>query len=47
ITFRKALRIQAGVDNILDHVDANNLPNAPGRTFYAGISYTFRKTNNN
>lgn len=37
-------RIQAGADNILDHVDLNNLPNAPGRTFFATIGYSF--TNN-
>lgn len=37
-------RIQAGADNILDHVDVNNLPNAPGRTFFATIGYSF--TNN-
>ena len=36
-------RIQAGADNILDHVDINNLPNAPGRTFFTTIAYTYKK----
>ena len=36
-------RIQAGADNILDHVDINNLPNAPGRTFFTTLAYTYKK----
>lgn len=40
-TFTNGFRLQAGTDNILDHVDAINLPNAPGRTFYATVSYQF------
>ncbi len=34
-------RIQAGADNILNHVDVNNLPNAPGRTYFITIGYSF------
>ena len=41
--FKNAFRVQAGVDNILDHVDANNLPNAAGRTFFVTLGYTFNK----
>ncbi|MEP7165440.1 MAG: TonB-dependent receptor [Ferruginibacter sp.] len=45
INFKKGFRVQAGADNILNHVDANNLPNAPGRTFFATLGYTFNKKN--
>lgn len=44
--FPNGFRIQAGSENILDHVDANNLPNAPGRTFYATLTYQFKKQKN-
>jgi outer membrane receptor for ferrienterochelin and colicins len=30
---------QAGCDNITNYIDATNLPNLPGRTFYATIKY--------
>ena len=43
INLKNAFRVQAGVDNILDHVDANNLPNAAGRTFFVTLGYTFNK----
>jgi outer membrane receptor for ferrienterochelin and colicins len=36
-------RVQAGAENILDHVDANNLPNAPGRTYFVTLGYTCQK----
>lgn len=44
--FRQGFRLQAGAENILDHVDPINLPNAPGRTFYATISFQLKKRNN-
>ncbi len=43
IHFKNGFRLQAGADNILNHVDANNLPNAAGRTFFVIIGYTFNK----
>ncbi len=44
ISFRKNFRLQVGAENILDHVDANNLPNAAGRTFFATLSYNIHKS---
>ena len=43
ICFKKMFRVQVGADNILDHVDVNNLPNAPGRTFFVTLAYNFNK----
>lgn len=43
LNFRKFFRIQVGAENILDHVDANNLPNAPGRTFFVTLGFTLNK----
>jgi len=43
MNLKYGFRIQVGADNILDHVDTNNLPNAPGRTFFTTLSYTFSK----
>jgi len=40
--FRNGIRLQAGIENALDHVDAINLPNAPGRSFYGSITYQFK-----
>lgn len=41
--FGNGIRVCAGIDNLTNHVDANNLPNMPGRTFYGSINYTFSK----
>ncbi len=38
-TFKNGLTAQAGVDNITNYIDAANLPNLPGRTFYMSIKY--------
>ena len=43
INLKYGFRVQAGADNILNHVDANNLPNAPGLTFFTTLAYTFNK----
>jgi outer membrane receptor for ferrienterochelin and colicins len=40
---KKGFRIQAGIENILNHIDANNLPNAPGRTFFTTLAYSINK----
>lgn len=41
--FNNGFRVQAGFDNILNHTDAVNLPNAPGLTMYTSATYTFHK----
>ncbi len=43
VNFKKGFRVQAGAENILNHVDVNNLPNAPGRTFFTTVTYTLNK----
>ena len=43
INLKYGFRVQAGADNILNHVDANNLPNAPGSTFFTTLTYSFNK----
>lgn len=43
MNLKKGFRIQAGIENILNHIDANNLPNAPGRTFFTTVAYTINK----
>ena len=43
INLKYGFKVQAGADNILNHVDANNLPNAPGLTFFTTLAYTFNK----
>ncbi len=45
-TFKNGLTVQAGVDNITNYIDAANLPNLPGRTFYTSIQYQFYNTKN-
>ena len=45
MNLKKGFRVQLGADNILNHVDADNLPNAPGRTFFTTIAYTINKKN--
>ena len=47
INLKYGFKVQAGADNILNHVDANNLPNAPGLTFFTTLAYTFKKNNHN
>jgi outer membrane receptor for ferrienterochelin and colicins len=37
--FKNGMSIQGGCDNIGNYVDALNLPNLPGRTFFATIKY--------
>jgi hypothetical protein len=36
-----------GTDNALNYTDAANLPNAPGRTFFAGVNWNFKKQSSN
>ncbi len=45
MNLKKGFRVQLGADNILNHVDADNLPNAPGRTFFTTIAYSINKKN--
>ena len=40
-TFGKQLKVQTGCNNLFDYSDISNLPNMPGRTWYATISYQF------
>jgi outer membrane receptor for ferrienterochelin and colicins len=37
--FKPGFSTQLGCDNITNYIDAANLPNLPGRTFYATIKY--------
>jgi hypothetical protein len=39
--------IQGGIDNITNYIDAANLPNLLGRTFYTSIKYQLQKIKNN
>lgn len=39
--FRNGWGIQTGCDNITNYIDANNLPNMPGRTFFLSVNYQF------
>jgi outer membrane receptor for ferrienterochelin and colicins len=43
--FKNGLSIQMGCDNISNYTDANNLPNLPGRIFYATLKYQLKQTN--
>jgi outer membrane receptor for ferrienterochelin and colicins len=45
-TFKNGLTTQAGVDNITNYIDAANLPNLPGRTFYMSIKYQIQNNKN-
>jgi outer membrane receptor protein involved in Fe transport len=45
--FKNGLGIQVGIDNISNYIDATNLPNLPGRTFYTSIKYQLQKIKNN
>jgi outer membrane receptor for ferrienterochelin and colicins len=42
-TFKNGISLQAGIDNISNYIDAANLPNLPGRTFYTSIKYQLQK----
>lgn len=44
-TWHKGIRLQAGVDNLLDYTDPIYIPNLPGRLLYTSISYSFAKKN--
>ncbi|MBX7124274.1 MAG: TonB-dependent receptor [Cyclobacteriaceae bacterium] len=44
-TFGSRLRVQAGVDNLLNHKEPIFIPNLPGRLMYASISYSIQQTN--
>ena len=35
--WQNGFSFQLGCDNITNYIDANNLPNLPGRTFYTTI----------
>jgi outer membrane receptor for ferrienterochelin and colicins len=37
--YSNGLSLQVGCDNMTNYVDANNLSNLPGRTFYFSIKY--------
>lgn len=45
-TFKNGMGTQIGIDNIGNYVDATNLPNLPGRTFYASVKYQFQNNKN-
>jgi outer membrane receptor for ferrienterochelin and colicins len=38
-SFKNGISVLAGADNISNYIDATNLPNLPGRTFYTSIKY--------
>jgi outer membrane receptor for ferrienterochelin and colicins len=42
-SFRNGISLQAGIDNISNYIDPANLPNLPGRTFYATVKYQLQK----
>jgi len=44
-SFKNGVSIQGGIDNISNYIDAANLPNLPGRTFYTSIKYEFQRKN--
>ena len=39
--FKNGFRVQAGLDNLTNYTDVNNLPNMPGRTAYISLNYSF------
>jgi len=45
-TFKNGIGIQVGIDNITNYIDAPNLPNLPGRTFYTSIKYQLQNNKN-
>lgn len=42
-TFENGISFQVGIDNISNYIDAANLPNLPGRTFFTSIKYQIQK----
>jgi len=44
-SFKNGVSIQVGIDNITNYIDAANLPNLPGRTFYTSIKYELQRKN--
>jgi outer membrane receptor for ferrienterochelin and colicins len=46
-SFKNGISVLAGVDNISNYIDATNLPNLNGRTFYTSIKYQLQKIKNN
>jgi outer membrane receptor for ferrienterochelin and colicins len=44
-SFKNGVSIQGGIDNITNYIDAANLPNLPGRTFYTSIKYELQRKN--
>ena len=45
-SFKNGVSIQGGIDNISNYIDATNLPNLPGRTFYTSIKYELQQNKN-
>ncbi len=45
-TFKNGIGVQVGMDNITNYIDAANLPNLPGRTFYTSIKYQLQNNKN-
>ena len=45
-TFKNGIGFQVGIDNITNYIDAANLPNLPGRTFYTSIKYQLQNNKN-
>jgi outer membrane receptor for ferrienterochelin and colicins len=41
--YRNGISLQLGCDNILNYVDASNLPNLPGRTYFGTFKYQIFK----
>jgi len=45
-SFKNGVSLQAGIDNISNYIDATNLPNLPGRTFYTSVKYQLQQITN-
>ena len=43
--YKNGISLQIGCDNISNYIDAANLPNLPGRTFFGTIKYQISKNN--
>jgi outer membrane receptor for ferrienterochelin and colicins len=41
--YKNGISLQVGCDNITNYIDASNLPNLPGRTFFGTIKYQIFK----
>ncbi len=44
-TIPRGIRIQVGIDNLLNYKDPVYIPNIAGRLMYVSVGYTFSKTN--